>query len=212
MARLIWSAAGERFYEVGVDRGVLYLPLADGVPWTGLISVTESPNGGDPKPFYYDGIKYSNLATSEEFDATIEAFSSPTEFLSCDGMAAVQNGLFATQQPRRPFSLSYRTLVGNDTEGTDLGYKIHIVYNALASPTNRANKTNSDRDTPITLSWTISTLPPPVTDIRRTAHFVIDSRYTDPGLLSDVEDILYGSVVATASLPTAQALYDMFSV
>jgi hypothetical protein len=144
VSRLVWSAAGERFFESGLDRGVLYVS-GKGVAWSGLISIEESPTGGDAKAFYHDGIKYLNLAAAEEFEATINAYSSPPEFGPCDGVGAVYNGLFATQQPRKPFSLSYRTKVGNDTDGADHAYKIHLVYNALAAPTSRSNSTQSDR-------------------------------------------------------------------
>lgn len=209
MTRLIWNGTGERFYENGVDRGVLYVDL-DGVPWSGLVSVTESPTGGEAKPYYLDGVKYLNLSSSEEFEATINAFNSPTEFGVCDGIASIHNGLFATQQRRKPFRMSYRTMVGNDLN-PNFGYKIHLVYNALAVPTERANTTLSDSPEAATFSWKITTLPPAASGLKPTAHFVVDSRYTPSELLTDLEDILYGNESVTASMPTAQDLIDMFN-
>jgi hypothetical protein len=143
VARLDWSAIGERFYETGIDRGVLYVG-EDGFVWPGLISITESPSGGDAKPFYLDGIKYLNISAAEEFEGTINAFFAPAEFNACDGTVSVHNGLFATQQPRKPFGLSYRTRVGNDIDGAEHAYKVHLVYNALAAPSERENSTLND--------------------------------------------------------------------
>lgn len=212
MPRLNWSAVGERFYEAGVDRGVLYVGELAGVPWPGLVSVSESPRGGEARPFYIDGFKYANVAASEEFEATISAFQSPPEFATCDGVSSVHNGLFATQQPRKSFGLSYRTKLGNDTEGVDFAYKIHLVYNALAAPSGRTNSTVGQQLQPSTLSWSITTLSPAVSGLRPTAHFVIDSRNTPEALLADVEDILYGSEVSSARLPSVAELLDMFNV
>ena len=211
MTRLSWAATGERFYETGVDRGVLYVGLEPGVAWTGLISVSETPTGGEPRPFYQDGIKYLNLAAAEEFAATINAFSAPKEFAPCDGISSVQNGLFATQQPRKAFGLSYRTNIGNDVDGQNHGYKIHLVYNALAGPSERTNATMGAEVQPTTLTWQITTLPPSLTGRKPTAHFVIDSRYALPSLLIDVEDILYGNETSEARLPTVSELVDMFA-
>lgn len=148
MTRIFWNAPGERFYEGGVDRGVLYVGSTPGVPWTGLISVAESPKGGEARPYYQDGIKRLNISGKEEFEATINAFTAPREFGPCDGTVAFQNGLFATQQPRKSFHLCYRTQVGNDIQGQSHAYKIHLVYNALAAPTERANATLSDNVEP----------------------------------------------------------------
>lgn len=210
MARLNWAAVGERYFETGVDRGVLYTELDSAVVWTGLVSVTESPTGGEPRPYYLDGIKYLNLATAEEFEATLNAFSYPAEFAACDGKSQIQNGLFATQQPRRAFNLSYRTMVGNDTGGKTYGYKIHLVYNALAGPSERTNTTLGDETEPNTYSWQITTLPPSLTGMKPTAHFVIDSRYTPRGLLSTIEDILYGTNENSARLPMVSELITLF--
>lgn len=211
MARLSWENAGERYYETGIDRGVLYVGMSVGVPWQGLISVSESPEGGDPRPFYQDGIKYANLASAEEYKATINAFGAPPEFAPCDGMKTVQNGLFATQQPRKPFNLSYRSLVGNDTEGTNHAYKIHLVYNALAGPSQRENKSLGDSSDPSSYTWDITTLPPRANGLKPTAHFVIDSRYADAGALSDLEDILYGTDEAEPRIPDVDELLTIFA-
>jgi hypothetical protein len=208
--RLAWDTPGERVYEQGVDRGVLYVG-GQGYAWSGLVSVSESIQGGQAKPYYMDGIKYANVSASEEFQATIEAFSSPPEFAPCDGNAMLQNGLFATQQPRRQFDLSYRTRVGNDLDGTDHAYKIHLVYKALAAPSNQKYLTIGANATPSTRSWAITTLPPLVTGIRPTSHFVIDSRTTDPAVLTELEDILYGNIDDEASMPTVAALLSLFS-
>jgi hypothetical protein len=209
--RLNWDLSGQRFYEVGIDRGVLFVDAAAGVPWVGLISVSESPSGGTPQPYYIDGLKYLNISSAEEFEATIEAYSSPHEFGPCDGTVAIQNGLYVTQQPRKQFSFSYRSKVGNDTQSEDHGYKIHIVYNALAAPSQRTNKTINDSVDVINLSWSITTLSPPISGFKPTAHMVIDSRYSDPTALSTVEDILYGSDSLTSSLPTPDDLIDIFN-
>lgn len=211
MARLVWGARSERYFEAGVDQGVLYPVTGDGVAWHGLISVTESPIGGGPKPFYLDGVKYVNVAAAEEYAATLVAFGAPAEFGPSDGVSSIHNGLYATQQPRKPFSLSYRTRVGNDVDGVEHGYKIHLVYNALAAPSQRTNETIGDNTNPLQLSWAISTLPPAVTGIKRTSHFVVDSRYADPSAISELEDLLYGTEGDAPSLPTPDELIAIFA-
>lgn len=209
MSRLNWGTAGERFYEAGVDQGVLYVDGV-GVPWHGLTGVQESPDGGSPKPYYLDGIKYLNVSTAEEFKASIEAYSAPREFDACDGTSSVANGLFVTQQPRKPFGLSYRTLVGNDTDGLDHGYKIHLVYNALAAPTNHQNKSLGETAEPSKLSWDISTTPGVVTGIRPTAHFIVDSRKTPNSLMAILEAVIYGAQGIAPRLPTPAEIVGMF--
>ena len=154
MTKLVWGAEGKRFYEYGVDRGVLYIPGSAGVAWNGLKAVKESPTGGEPQPFYLDGLKYSNVATAEEFNATLEAFSSPPEFAICDGSVQLAAGLFATQQPRRSFGLSYRTRVGTDLNGL-VGHKIHLVYFALAAAAGGDNNSTTSSIDPMGLSWTL---------------------------------------------------------
>jgi len=209
MSRVTWADPGTRFYETGVDRTVLYVNNV-GVAWSGVKSISESPTGGAAKPYYMDGIKYLNIAGKEEFEATIEAMGSPTEFAPCDGRQAINNGLFAHQQPRKAFSLSYRTLVGNDTVGQAFGYKIHLVYNALAAPTDRQYSTTGDSSDPTMKSWALTTLPPSLTGMKPTAHFVIDSRSTPKGLLKAIEDILYGSDAADPRMPLVSELITMF--
>lgn len=211
MPRIAWGSTGERFFEAGVDRGVLYLPGQTGVPWNGLKAVSESPEGGEPRPYYVDGYKYINVASAEEFKATISAFGAPREFAECDGTKSIHNGLFATQQPRKPFGLSYRTLVGDDIRGSDNARKIHLVYNALAAPSTRENATLGNSATPLALSWGVTTTPPKITGLRPTAHFVIDSRLTPAGLMTEIEDILYGSDILSASLPSVEDLIELFN-
>jgi hypothetical protein len=210
MSRLAWGAPTERFFETGVDRGVLYVGVSAGVPWNGLVSVSESPTGGEPKPAYIDGYKFRNIASSEEFEATIEAFAAPKEFAPCDGSVSIQNGLIATQQPRRSFGLSYRTKVGNAVDGSDHAYKIHLVYNALAAPAQRTNTTLTDSNGLNSLSWGLTTLPPSVTGYKPTAHWVIDSRDAPIGLLNAIEDILYGTDAAAPRMPLVGELINVF--
>lgn len=211
MTKLVWGATGTRFFEAGLDRGVFFLASNPGVPWNGLVSVSESSEGGQARPFYLDGIKQLNLSAYEEFKATIESFFPPAGFDICDGSFAVSNGLFATQQPRSPFSMSYRTLLGNDTDGPSHAYKIHLVYNALAAPSELTRNTIDDAADPSVFSWEISTKPPMVSGIRPTSHFVVDSRYADSEALADLEDIIYGSVSTASRLPTPEELIDLFS-
>lgn len=210
MTRIKWGSVGERVFEAGCDRGVLYVDGADGVPWNGLISVSESSSGGDLAEYYIDGIKYLQLLAAEEFVATIEAFTYPDEFAACDGTRPVGNGLFMTQQPRRQFGLAYRTKIGNDVKGVDLGYKIHLVYNALAAPTSRPNNTMTDSVEPFNFSWSLTTKPPSFAGYKPTAHMVIDSRDTPSELLAQIEDILYGGV-GSARLPSVVELIFMFN-
>lgn len=210
MAKIIWGEAGSRYFEAGLDRGVFFLDANPGLPWNGLISVDERSSGGEARPIYLDGFKILNLAGAEEFEATIGSYYPPVGFEVCDGTVSISNGLFATQQPRKPFSFSYRTRIGNDLEGVDLGYKIHIVYNALALAAERNRSTISDQAEPQQFSWEVTTLPPIVAGLKPTSHFVIDSRFTDPEDLSDFEDILYGSEVAPSRLPDAEELLSIF--
>ena len=210
MARLTWGAPSERFYESGVDRGVLYANPEEGVVWNGLVSVAENPVGGDPRPTYLDGVKIRNISSAEEFEASIEAFAVPKEFRPCDGVTSIQNGLLMTQQPRKKFSFSYRTMIGSAVQGLS-DYKIHIVYNALAAPASKTNQTLNDSSEASTVSWSVTTRPPIVNGHRPTAHLVIDSRETPSLLLSSVEDILYGSTIANARLPEVSELITMFS-
>jgi hypothetical protein len=209
MPKLEWGVVGTRFYEIGVDRGVLYVDNQPGVAWTGLSSITENSSGGDAQPFYIDGIKHSNTTSLEEFSATLSAFTYPDEFEQCDGMSQPRTGLILNQQRRKPFGLSYRTKVGND-QNAEFGYKIHLIYGATVAPSNRDNKSLSDSSDPTDFSWEITTRPPPVVGYNRTAHLVIDSRTTDPQILELVEASLYGDDDLTASLPTFDELIDIF--
>lgn len=205
MTKVIWGADGERSFEAGVDRGVLYVPGLPGVAWNGLKSVKESPSGGEPLPFYLDGFKYANIATAEEYNATIEAFSSPIEFAICDGNVQLASGLFATQQPRKSFGFSYRTRVGNDLSHID-SYKIHLVYFALATPTGRSNNSTTNSTEPMTLSWNISTKPPQSFGYKPTAHLVIHTKDISVDQLAAIEMALYGDDATTPSLPSQSVI------
>lgn len=209
MPRLDWDASGARFYEAGIDRGVLYVEGQPGVVWNGLTSVNETPSGGDPRPYYIDGVKYLNLSAPEEFEATITAFTYPVEFEVCDGSAQPRQGLFLTHQRRKSFGFSYRSMIGTD-QSDGYGYKLHIVYNALASPTDREHKTLKDQNDPDDFSWKITTKPPAMAEYKRTGHIVIDSRMTDPTILSAIEDILYGTDGDSARIPTFEELIGVY--
>ena len=210
MARITWGAIGERFYQGGVDRGVLYVADKPGVPWNGLTAITENPSGGEERSYYVDGFKHLSLSGVEEFAATIEAFTYPSEFEECDGSETVFDGLFLTQRLRKSFGLSYRTKIGNDVDGLEHGYKIHLVYNALAAPSSRVNSTIDDSVEPETFNWSIWTRPIFVPGYKPTSHFVIDSRLVDPLVLVDLENVLYGSDMETAHLPTQEELFNLF--
>lgn len=213
MARLVWGDVGERFYEAGVDRGVLYITDQPGVVWNGLTAVSEAPSGGEVKSYYIDGIKYLQVASYEEFEATIEAFTYPDEFAECEGTALSPfSGLYLTNQPRKSFGLAYRTRVGNDLDGPEHGYKLHLVYNALTESSPRQNTTLDESPNLLNFSWKITTLPPPITGYRRTAHFIVDTRSADPLAITALEDILYGTESLTARLPDANELFDIFEV
>lgn len=212
MTRLSWDALGERYYESGVDRGVLYVDDV-GYLWNGLVSVSEAPSGGDAQSYYLDGIKYLSLASAEEYEATINAFSAPQEFTVCDGTKSLYQGLFVTQQKRQPFGFSYRTLIGSDLN-QDLGYQIHLVYNALAAPANRSRNTLAESPELTTLSWFISAVPPLLSGeaFKPSAHFVIDSRFTPGEILAQLEDILYGSESADSRFPPQEEVLSLFEV
>jgi hypothetical protein len=210
VARLLWDSIGERYFETGVDRGVLYVGAQPGVVWNGLTSVSESPSGGQAQAYYIDGVKYQNVADATEFEASIEAFTYPDQFEECQGSIVALSGLMVTNQGQKAFGLAYRTMIGNDLEGVAKGYKIHLVYNALAEPTSRQGSTMDENPNPENFNWRITTLPPAVVGYRRTAHFIIDSRATDPLALTAIENILYGSESLTARLPLPDELFDIF--
>lgn len=210
--RLNWSEPGTRYFETGIDRGVFY-PSTNvlGEAWIGLVSVSEEISGGSANPYYYDGVKYANVSSREEFGATIEAFSAPEGFLACDGTQHMRNGLFITQQARQEFNFSYRTRVGNDVDGVEYDYKIHLVYGALAEPTSRKFATMADKTDPITMSWKITTMPPLTGLHRPTSHLIIDSRYTPSELMWQLEDILYGTETEDPMLPMQSEIIDLFN-
>lgn len=212
MEQLVWGGIGDLVYELGIDRGVLYVDGKDGVPWNGLVSVSESPKGGESKPYYLDGIKYLNRASPVEYTATIEAYTYPEEFAECDGTELVENGLFATAQRRKSFGLSYRTKIANDVDGLDHGYKIHLIYNASATPSQRANNTMSESVEPYNFSWQVTTVPVKLDGHKPTAHYIIDSRKSPAGLLGQIEEILYGNSIQASRLPTVGELKFLFTV
>ena len=202
MSLIKWDAVGAHYYENGVDHGVLYALNAatssgttwkNGVPWNGLVSVTESPDGAEPTAIYADNIKYLNLLSVEEFKATIEAYTYPDEFAECDGSAELvaESGVYVSQQDRKPFCLCYRTKIGNDLS-PDAGFKLHLIYNALAAPTERAYETINDSPEAITFSWEISTTPVEVEGFKPTAHIVIDSTKVPTAKMKQIMDALYG--------------------
>lgn len=197
MAKLVWDKTGERFYETGVEKGVLYPQVSGaypkGVAWNGLTAVTESPSGAEATPLYADNIKYLNLMSNEEFGATIEAYTYPDEFAECDGSAELSAGVRVGQQTRKTFGMSYVTRKGNDTEGTDHGYIIHLIYGALAAPSEKAYATINDSPEAITFSWEVSTTPVEVTGMKPTACITIDSTKVDGGKLATLEGKLYGT-------------------
>lgn len=212
MAQIVWGVAGTHTYETGVDRGVLFPPnAAPGVAWNGLSAVNEAPSGGDPQAYYLDGVKYLQIASAEEFNATIEAFSAPAEFGPCDGTSNIFAGLFLTQQPRKQFGFAYRTIKGNDVEGNEHGYKIHLVYNALAKPSSRNYQTLGTSSDPVGLSWDLTTVPPALTYAKPTAHLVISSLDTVPLHLQMIEDILYGTDTSAPRLPSPTELIGIFA-
>ena len=216
MAPLTWDQVGEKIYETGVDRGVLYLPDAAGVyntgfAWNGLTTVTESPSGAEPTAQYADNIKYLNLISAEEFGATIEAFTYPEEFGQCDGTELPAPGVAVGQQGRKTFGLCYRTQVGNDVDGTDFGYKLHLIYGAQAAPSEKAYATINDSPEAIAFSWDITTSPVPVTDLKPTSLIVVDSTVVDPGDLAALEALLYGAAAVEAALPMPDAVIALFA-
>lgn len=204
--RLTWDDAGKRLYETGVKQGVLY-PQDDngaypkGVAWNGLTALTESPEGAEPTPLYADDIKYLNLLSTEEFKATIEAYTYPDEFAECDGSGSLVEGVTIGQQDRKTFGLSYRTSLGNDVKGNEYGYKLHIVYGCLAAPSEKAYATVNDSPEAITFSWEVSTTPVNVTGFKPTASLVLDSVKLGAAKMKAIEDVLYGSSAAEARLP-----------
>lgn len=198
MARLEWDKTGERLYETGISNGVLYPQetggtYPKGVAWNGLTAVTESPSGAEPTPLYADNIKYLTLMSVEEFGFSIEAYMYPDEFKKCNGEGSLVTGVTIGQQKRNAFGMSYKTILGNDVDGDAHGYKLHLVYGALAAPSEMAHNTVNDSPEAATMSWECSTTPVSVNGFKPTSHLVIDSTTADPTKLKALEDILYGS-------------------
>lgn len=206
MSKLVWDETGKRLYETGVKKGVLYPQDAGGtypkgVPWNGLITVTESPSGAEATPLYADDIKYLNLISTEELGGTIEAYTYPDEFAECDGSASIATGVFIGQQPRKTFGMAYTTTLGNDVENNAHGYKLHLIYGALASPSEKAYSTINDSPDAITFSWDFSTTPVNVNGFKPTANIVIDSTKVTAEKLANLEKILYGDTETEPRLP-----------
>ena len=215
MAKITWDDTGKRIYETGVDHGVLYpygtseAPYGTGVAWNGLTNVSENPSGAESSPIYADNIKYVNLMSNEEFGATIEAYTYPDEFAECDGSKELAPGVYAGQQARKTFGLSYRTKIGNDVDGEDYGYKLHLIYGALAAPSERSYATINDSPEAITFSWEISTTPVEVTGGKPTACITIDSTKVDATKLAALEKILYGDGATGPKLPLPDEVAEM---
>lgn len=205
MAKLVWDETGKRLYETGVSKGVLYVQADDGtygngVAWNGLTAVNESPSGAEATPLYADDIKYLELTSTEEYGASIEAYTYPEEFEQCDGSAELGAGVIIGQQPRKAFGFCYRTLIGNDVKNNDYGYKIHIVYGAKAAPSEKAYQTVNDSPEAITFSWELTTTPVNVAGHKPTACVTIDSTKVDAAKLTSIEEALYGSDAAEPKL------------
>ena len=218
MAALVWDAPGKHYYETGTDQGVLYPMLADGegyaqgVAWDGLTGVTESPSGGEASPIYADNIKYLNLYSAEEFGATIEAYQAPDEFAECDGTAQIAAGVTLSGQKRKAFGFSFRSIVGNDVKNNDYGYKIHLIYNAMATPSERGYTTVNDSPEAMTLSWTVTTTPVEVGgNYKPTSHIVIDEKKVDAAKLASFKDMIYGSANSEPTLPTPAQVLSHFA-
>lgn len=217
MSKLVWDNTGERFYETGVKHGVLY-PQAEGgtypkgVAWNGLTAVTESPSGAEANPLYADDIKYLNLMSAEDYGATVEAYYYPDEFAECDGSADIAPGITIGQQKRKAFGMSYRTAIGNDVDGSDHGYKIHLIYGAMAAPSERAYATMNDSPEAITFSWELTTTPVNVTGFKPTAHLEINSLKVDAEKLAALEAILYGTESEEARLPLPDEIVELVGV
>lgn len=216
MPKLTWDGVGEKRFETGVDQGVLYPISAAGVydtafPWNGLTTVTESPSGAEVNKQYADNITYAALVSAEEFGGTIEAFTFPTQFGECDGTKMAVAGVEVAQQSRKAFGLSYRTKVGNDVAGQDLGYKLHLVWGALATPSEKQFTTVNDSPEAMTFSWEFTTSPVNLTQpgYKPTSLIVIDSTKVTPAILKKVEDAIYGTSALTAKLPTPSEIITM---
>ena len=214
MARLIWDEVGQRFFETGVKNGVLYVQDNDGsykngVVWNGLTAVTESPSGAEETPLYADDVKYLTLRSAEEFGATVEAYTYPEEFEQCDGSASIANGVTIGQQARRAFGLCYRTSVGNDIQGQNFSYKLHLIYGCTVAPSEKSYSTINDNPEAITFSWELSTVPVPVDGFSPTASLVIDASKVDEGKMELLENALFGDESNEAKLLLPNEIMEM---
>lgn len=215
--KIEWDKTGERLFETGIDHGVLYPQAAGGtypkgVAWNGLTAVTESSSGAEPTPLYADNIKYLNLMSLEEFGFTIEAYMYPDEFAECNGESELAQGVTVGQQKRKAFGMSYRTLVGNDVDGDSHGYKLHLIYGALAAPSEMARNTINDNPEAATMSWECSTTPVTVDNFKPTSHIIIDSTKADPTKLAELEKKLYGDSAGEATLPLPNEVAEIMKV
>lgn len=215
--KIEWDKTGERLFETGIDHGVLYPQAAGGtypkgVAWNGLTAVTESSSGAEPTPLYADNIKYLNLMSVEEFGFTIEAYMYPDEFAECNGESELAQGVTVGQQKRKAFGMSYRTLVGNDVDGDSHGYKLHLIYGALAAPSEMARNTINDNPEAATMSWECSTTPVTVDNFKPTSHIIIDSTKADPTKLAELEKKLYGDSAGEATLPLPNEVAEIMKV
>ena len=214
---LVWDQTGDRYYETGVEKGVLFVydsansTYGNGVAWNGLTNVSEKPSGAEATALYADNIKYLNLISTEEFGCTIEAYTYPDEFAQCDGSASIATGVTIGQQKRKTFAFSYQTRIGNDVDGADKGYKIHIVYGCMAAPTEKGYATINDSPEAITFSWEVTTTPVDVTGFKPTACVTIDSTKADPTKLETLKAYLYGSSNNNSTLPTISWLITNFA-
>lgn len=211
MSKLVWDKTGERIYETGVQNGVLYVrdntgAYPKGVVWNGLTAVTESPSGAEATPLYADNIKYLNLISAEEFSATIEAYTYPDEFAECDGTGMLSEGVTIGQQTRKTFGLAYKTVLGNDVDGDNYGYKLHLIYGAIAAPSEKAYATINDSPEAITFSWEVTTTPVPVTGFKPTASLTIDSTKVSKTKLETLEKQLFGQDANSEVEPPVEAI------
>jgi hypothetical protein len=216
MTRILWDSTGERLYETGIDHGVLYIPdntgaYPNGYGWNGLTGVTESPSGATPNAKYADNIKYLNLISAENFEGTIAAFTYPDAWAQCDGSATPQEGISVGQQSRKSFGLSYRTLIGNDVAGQDLGYKLHLAWGLSAQPSEKAYATVNETPDATALSWKFTSIPVPVTGFKPSATITLDSTKVDATALAALETILYGAVGVTPRLPLPDEVIALFA-
>jgi hypothetical protein len=206
MTKIAWDQIGQRYYEAGVDRGVLYMPDGMGLGWNGIISVVEKVVGHDPSPIYFDGVKYADAQALGEFAATLKAYTYPDEFIPFEGITEVSNGLFVTHQPAERFGLTYRTKIGSDEDGLDLGYKIHVLYNLTAVPSQKNYQTLMSDSTAIEFEWSITSIPQAIPGFQPTSHLIFDTRHMGELILEAIEDTLYGNDVNDPSLPPIETL------